>query len=109
MLLGLGDDGHTASLFPNARAEAEWTQPAVAVTADYGDRPANRVSLTPLVFNAARAVLFLVTGSSKAQAVAATLQGQQDWGRWPAQMVSPTSGTLKWFMDDAAGSALRHE
>jgi 6-phosphogluconolactonase len=109
VLLGLGDDGHTASLFPGTRAEEEWTQAALAVTAHYGDRPANRVSLTPLVFNAARAVLFLVTGSSKAQAVAATLQGQQDWARWPAQMVSPTSGTLKWFMDDAAGSALRHE
>ena len=109
VLLGLGDDGHTASLFPGARAEEEWTQPAVAVTAHYGDRPANRVSLTPLAFNAARAVVFLVTGPSKAKAVAATLQDQADWVRWPAQMVSPTNGTLKWFVDDAAGSALRHE
>ncbi len=109
VLLGLGDDGHTASLFPGARAEEEWTQPALAVTAHYGDRPANRVSLTPLAFNAARAVAFLVTGPSKAKAVAATLQGERDWARWPAQMVSPTSGTFNWFVDEAAGRLLRHE
>ena len=91
------------------RIEEEETLPAVAVTAHYGNRPANRVSLTPLAFNAARAIMFLVVGPSKAQAVAATLQGERDWARWPAQMVSPTSGTLNWFMDDAAGSLLRDE
>jgi 6-phosphogluconolactonase len=54
VLLGLGSDGHTASLFPGSTYPVEEMQPTVAVSADYGNRPAGRVSLTPPVFNSAR-------------------------------------------------------
>jgi 6-phosphogluconolactonase len=103
-LLGLGADGHTASLFPGS---AETHGPAtVAVTAHYQDRPANRVSLTPEVFNSARNVVFLATGSEKAAALAATLTGARDPGRLPAQRIQPTDGTVWWLVDEAAASRL---
>jgi len=78
VFLGLGADGHTASLFPGSPLPTPLDAPAGAVTADYQGRPAQRVTLTPQVFNAARTVVFLVTGHNKADAVAATLTGQRD-------------------------------
>jgi 6-phosphogluconolactonase len=58
--LGMGEDGHTASLFPGSPVDV--TEPVVAVTVNYQDRPANRVTLTQLVFNRARMVVFMVSG-----------------------------------------------
>ena len=73
VLLGMGDDGHTASLFPGSPVEV--TTPTLAVTAHYQDRPANRVTLTQLVFNQAREVWFMVAGKSKAETLKNVLQG----------------------------------
>ena len=102
VLLGMGNDGHTASLFPGPITERERTAPTLPVTAHYGDRPANRVSLTPLVFNAARNIFFLATGASKAETLKAVLDGPPDLERFPAQRIQPTEGEVTWFVDQEA-------
>lgn len=106
VLLGLGEDGHTASLFPGPIIEAEKTQPTLAVTANYQNRPANRVTLTPRVFNDARQVLFLVAGVGKAEAVRAVLKGYANPIQWPASRIRPTLGTVTWMLDEAAASLI---
>lgn len=107
VLLGLGSDGHTASLFPGSSAAAETTQPVVAVTADYEGRPAQRLTLTSPVFNDAGHILFLVTGPDKAEAVAAVLEGASAPEKWPAQRIQPAQGDVSWFMDEFAAAKLR--
>jgi 6-phosphogluconolactonase len=104
VLLGLGQDGHTASLFPGSDALDEKKRPVVAVTAQYQGRPAQRVTLTPPAINAARQVLFLVTGSAKADILQAVVEGPT--GRFPAQKIRPTGGQLGWLIDAAAASRL---
>ncbi len=96
-LLGMGEDGHTASLFPGS--EVNVSSPTLAVTASYQDRPANRVTLTPLVFNAAHRIIFLVSGESKAQTLANVLYGGYDPEQLPAQRIRPTDGELIWMVD----------
>lgn len=106
VILGLGSDGHTASLFPGPIATAENRDPVIAVTADYDGRPAQRITMTPLVFNDARHILFLVTGENKAEAVTAVINGPQQLERWPAQRISPHDGRVTWLLDDAAAQKL---
>jgi 6-phosphogluconolactonase len=104
VLLGMGEDGHTASLFPGSPVEV--TSPTVAVTANYQDRPARRVSLTPLVFNSARQIVFLVSGESKAETLANVLNGEYHPEQLPAQRIHPTDGEVIWLVDEAAASKL---
>jgi 6-phosphogluconolactonase len=104
ILLGMGDDGHTASLFPNSPVDE--SEPVIAVTAHYQDRPANRVSLTPRVINDARQVVFLVSGQSKSETLAGVLMGEYHPEVLPAQRIRPRDGTLTWLVDAAAGSKL---
>ena len=105
VLLGMGEDGHTASLFPGLPVEI--TAPTAAVTADYQGRPANRVTLTPILFNEAYRVVFLVSGASKSQTLANVLYGNYDPGLLPAQRIRPMDGELIWLVDRAAASALK--
>jgi 6-phosphogluconolactonase len=104
VLLGLGDDGHTASLFPQSAALQETERLAVAVEAHYGDRPAYRVTLTLPAINTARQIWFLVMGQNKAEIVQAVLEGRAKG--LPAQRVQPTAGQLTWLLDAAAASQL---
>ena len=104
VLLGLGMDAHTASLFPGS-AETSGLA-TVAVSANYQDRPAQRVSMTPDVFNAARNVVFLVTGQEKALALSDTLSGPRQSLQLPAQRVQPMDGRLWWLVDEPAASLL---
>jgi 6-phosphogluconolactonase len=106
ILLGIGNDGHTASLFPNSDALRETAQPAVAVTSHYQGRPAQRVTLTLPIINAARQVLFLVTGADKAKILQAVLESP-DAG-YPAGKIRPTAGQLTWLVDVAAAGQLKH-
>ncbi len=106
VLLGLGGDGHTASLFPNKVPPQAKTETVVAVTADYDGRPANRITMTPPVFNNARNILFLVTGKNKAQAVSAVLTAPHQPTKYPAQLIQPTSGQTTWLLDQSAASLL---
>lgn len=104
VLLGLGEDGHTASLFPGS--EAACIVPVQPAEAEYDGRPARRVTLTPIVFNDARRVVFLVTGANKAAATAAALGPERDPDRFPAQRIDPAGGEVVWFLDGAAANKL---
>jgi 6-phosphogluconolactonase len=104
VLLGLGEDGHTASLFPGSHALEETERLVVAVEADYGSRPTCRLTLTPPALRAARHVLFLVTGAGKASILAQVLTGEA--GELPAMRVAPTAGEVTWLVDEAAARAL---
>lgn len=109
VLLGIGADGHTASLFPGSDAVAERDRLAVAVrSSETAMQPpiVDRITLTPPAINAARDVLFLVTGERKAPAVAAVLEGPREPERWPAQSVDPVEGSVAWLLDTAAASDL---
>ncbi len=101
-LLGLGQDGHTASLFPGSPALTVHDRWAVAVHAPQLPTPW-RVSLTLPALNRARQALFLVSGAGKAEIVRAVLQGPP--GRFPAQAVRPRE-TLLWYLDAAAAARL---
>lgn len=104
VLLGMGDDGHTASLFPGSPVEVD--SPTLAVTAHYQDRPARRVTLTQNVFNDARNIFFLVSGASKAVAFLNVMKGEYRPEQLPAQRIDPHDGLLYWFVDAAAASLL---
>lgn len=100
--LGMGEDAHTASLFPGSLVNV--TEAALPVTAHYQDRPANRVTLTQLVFNSARMIVFMATGEKKAIALAEVLSDRYNPELYPAQRVDPKDGQLIWLIDkDAAG------
>lgn len=106
--LGLGADGHTASLFPGSieQGTGDLQSPTLAVIANYQGRPAQRVTLTPAVFNSARRVVFLVAGADKAAALAQTLQGPPDPLHFPAQRIRPMDGSLYWMVDQEAARDL---
>lgn len=105
--LGMGEDGHTASLFPGSPLDA--TEPTLPVTAHYQDRPANRVTLTPLVFNQARTVAFMVTGEKKAVTLAEVLSERYNPESLPAQRINPKDGNLLWLVDEQAAGKLPRE
>jgi 6-phosphogluconolactonase len=105
--LGMGEDGHTASLFPGSLVDV--AEPTLPVTAHYQDRPANRVTLTPIVFNSALMVVFMATGEKKAITFAEVVSGGYNPAQYPAQRISPKDGRLIWLVDEAASSMLPEE
>jgi 6-phosphogluconolactonase len=100
ILLGLGEDGHTASLFPETDAVEEYEKHAVAVFVP--KLSAWRVTLTLPVFNAARKVLFLVSGKSKSEIVQRIMSNKQPDKELPATMVNPQNGEIHWMLDSEA-------
>jgi 6-phosphogluconolactonase len=104
VLLGLGDDGHTASLFPHTPAlDAGGAWVAANRVEKLG---AFRITLTAPAINHARRVLFLVSGRSKAARLADVIKGRFEPGRLPAQLIRPVAGELEWFVDEDAASEL---
>ena len=102
--LGMGEDGHTASLFPGSSVDI--AEPAIPVTAHYQDRPADRVTLTPVVLNSARMVVFMVTGEKKAITLAEVLSDRYNPELYPAQRIRPREGKLIWLVDEGAAGKL---
>ncbi len=104
MLLGLGADGHTASLFPGTAALAEtnrWVCPCrPQVTGP------DRITLTFPVINRSAAILFLVTGQDKAPVIEAVLDKKNNQAALPVQQVQPVQGQITWFLDKMAAGHL---
>ncbi len=106
ILLGLGEDGHTASLFPGNAALQEQTKIVTVGQAPTGVRP--RLTLTLPVLNRAAVILFLVTGSSKAEMVRRVIEPESEADRsLPATRILLESGRLVWMLDQAAAALLR--
>lgn len=104
ILLGMGPDGHTASLFPGTAALQEKSR---LVVANWVEKlKASRITLTLPVLNAARCVAFLVSGTDKADALKAVLEGDAPGEQYPSKLVKPTDGKLIWLVDRAAASGL---
>lgn len=105
VLLGLGEDGHTASLFPGTMPvnhDPGWVRAVCPPGA-----PVPRVTLTPVIINAAAEVMFLVLGSPKAAIVREVLEGAHRPHQLPAQSIAPVTGQLRWFLDAEAAARLR--
>lgn len=106
LMLGMGDDGHTASIFPGEIGK--WDCPENCVTATHPVNKQIRVSLTGKTINAARNVFFLVTGENKAEKVKAIIEERIGvTGQYPAARVQPASGNLFWFLDKEASRLLK--
>lgn len=105
VLNGMGDDGHTLSLFPHTpviHEKEKW------VTSFYLDaQQMHRITLTAPVVNRARRVAFLTFGSNKANALHEVLEGERNVDEFPSQIIQPDSGELHWFVDKAAASLLK--
>jgi 6-phosphogluconolactonase len=104
-ILGVGEDGHTASLFPRDGVLEERVHWVRAVTAPEGVEPPERVTLTYPALEGSRRILYLVTGSSKARVVASILREERETELHPAARVQPT-GRVHWFLDREAGAFL---
>jgi len=102
--LGMGPEGHTASLFPHSAALHE--QEHLVVPVRTPKPPPDRLTFTPPLLNAARHVLFLVTGSDKADAVHEVIEGEYNPDEYPAQIVRPSHGEVTWMLDTTAASKL---
>jgi 6-phosphogluconolactonase len=104
VLLGVGEDGHTASLFPGSELLDERTAIVRAVYATH--LKSWRVTMTLPLLNNARDVLFLVTGKEKAPIVQRVLSAQRPVRGLPATMIRPLKGKLRWMLDINAAAAL---
>jgi 6-phosphogluconolactonase len=106
VLLGMGADGHVASLFPGSRNLSERTR--WMVPSEPGPEGLERVTMTLPVLNAAAHIIYLVTGIEKSDTLARVLNPQSAHGALPAQGITPAAGALCWHVDTAAASKLRN-
>ncbi len=104
ILLGLGPDGHTASLFPETAALQEKSR---LVVANWVEKlKTSRITFTLPVLNAARCIAFLVSGIDKAEVLHEALEGNSSGEKYPSKLVQPSDGQVIWFVDRAAASEL---
>jgi len=103
-ILGLGDNGHTASLFPESAAAREAERWVMAESVDAS--PSWRITLTAPVLNAATELLFIVSGNQKANVLSRVLDGPRIPQQLPAQLIVPTHGRSHWLVDSAAATEL---
>ncbi len=100
IMLGLGEDGHTASIFPHQMELL--TSEEICAVANHPTSGQKRVTLTGPVINNAKAVAFLVTGAGKQDKVKAILQKADGHEQYPAAHINPSHGKLAWWLDEAA-------
>lgn len=105
VILGMGEDGHTASIFPNQMELL--VSESVCEIGIHPDSGQQRVTLTGPVINQAREVVFLVTGAGKKDKIKEIFEKNGDWHDYPAAHIQPQDGVLKWYVDQAAVSALQ--
>lgn len=107
ILLGMGDDGHTASLFPHTEVLQEKTS---LVRAYYLEPQSMfRVTLTAPLINQAKAIFFMTFGENKASALKEVLEGERNPEEYPSQLIKPVSGEVHWFVDEKAVSGLKNK
>jgi len=104
VILGMGDDGHTASIFPDQIGLL--TSGNICEVATHPTSGQQRVTLTGQAINTSKEVIFLVTGEGKKERMAEVFNNQGDWEKYPVSYISPASGKLFWYVDQAAVSAL---
>ena len=104
VLLGMGPDGHTASLFPGTKALHERTRLVIANWVEKFNT--DRITLTLPVLNQAAVVMFVVSGKDKAETLKEVLEGSQSPELFPSKLIEPSNGKLIWLVDQAAASAL---
>lgn len=105
VLLGLGEDGHTASIFPDELELFE--DERVCAVARHPLSGQNRITITGKVLNNANRVFFLVTGANKAQRISEIMNDDEAAKLLPAYYISPTNGELIWFLDEAAAQKIQ--
>jgi len=104
ILLGMGDDGHTASLFPGTEVLHETSR---WVQAYYLEPQAmHRITLTAPLINQAKMICFLTFGSNKAAALHEVLEGERNPEQYPSQLIQPQDGEVHWLVDTSAASGL---
>jgi 6-phosphogluconolactonase len=104
VMLGMGPDGHTASLFPGTKALEEHER---LVTSNWvGKFYTHRITMTAPVLNNAACVMFMARGQDKAQPLKAVLEGPYEPAQLPAQLIRPAHGTLWWLVDQSAAALL---
>lgn len=106
ILLGMGTDGHTASLFPDTKAVTDPEQNKWVTANHVPQHPSWRITFTPGLINAAELVIFLVTGKSKAETLLNVLEGPYLPEQYPSQLIKPSNGSLTWVIDQEAGRLL---
>ncbi|MGB6152509.1 MAG: 6-phosphogluconolactonase [Pricia sp.] len=105
IILGMGDDGHTASIFPH---EIDlWDADPLCEVAEHPETGQKRITITGKVINHAAIVAFLVTGESKAEKVGQIHDQRAGYMTYPAHLVRPNSGKLFWFLDEPAAAEIR--
>lgn len=104
IFLGMGADGHTASIFPDQ--SQLWNEPQLCTVGVHPETGQHRVTFTGRLINAAARVSFMVTGQEKAAIVQKVVTRTGNYADYPASLVAPYQGQLEWFLDKAAGSTV---
>lgn len=104
IILGMGADGHTASIFPHEKELLMADR--ICAVATHPETGQKRITLTGPVINRAKRVVFLVTGASKTDKIKQIIREEGDWASYPAAHIRPLSGKLDWFLDEAAAMEL---
>ena len=104
MMLGLGDDGHTVSIFPGSLHIFASNKLCEVALNPYTKQ--KRITVTGRIVNQSRTVVFLVTGEAKAEMAATIIGKKQGWEKLPASLVNPTTGELLWLIDEPAANKL---
>ncbi len=105
LLLGLGADGHTASLFPDNPVLEVNDKPVSYVNVP--ELNTHRITLTAPFLNRSENIIFVSTGKAKAKAVSEVIEGERNIQKYPAQLIQPDNGSLYWFLDVAAAAGLK--